>query len=189
VRELIRVAKDMRRGQREALEGRSGDRLQAAMRAQRDAVRTLVDAAREIFEESGRPAGSGMLTRISTTLRAAAATEGSAKELAAGRLTEELEESGFGPLLHGLPSAPARTSRPSAAERRGDERKARTAELRGRLRQAKAALKVKQKELKRAEREAERAQDEAARAADETARAERKVTELERDLKRGSSRS
>jgi hypothetical protein len=180
------VAKDLRRGQRDALEGRSGDRLQSAMRAQRDSIRTLVDAAREILEESGRPAGSAVLTRISTTLRAAAAAEGSAKDLAAGRLTEELEESGFGPLLHGLPAGPARKRTP-AAKRRSDERKAKVAAQRERLRHAKAALKDRQKELKQAEREAERAQSEAARAADEAARAERRVAELERELKRGPS--
>lgn len=180
------MAKDLRRGQRDALEGRSGDRLQSAMRAQRDSIRTLVDAAREILEESGRSAESGVLTRIATTLRAAAAAEGTAKDLAAGRLTEELEESGFGPLLHGLPAVPARKRTP-AAKRRGDERRARIAEQRERLRHAKAALKEKQKELRRAEREAERVQSELARIADEAARAERRVAELERALKPGPS--
>jgi Mg2+ and Co2+ transporter CorA len=187
VQELLRVAKELRRGQREALAGRSGDRLQAAMRTQRDTIRALVDAAREILEESGRSAESGVLTRISATLRAAAAAEGSAKDLAAGRLTEELEESGFGPLLHGLPATPTRKGKPSPAKRRGDERKARIAELRDRLREAKSALKEKQTALKRAEREAERAQTEAERAAAETAKAEATVAELDRDLKRESS--
>ena len=180
VRELIRVAKDLRRGQREALEGRSGDRLQVAMREQRDAVQALVDAAREILEESGRSAESGVLTRISTTLRAAAATEGGAKDLAAGRLTEELEESGFGPLLRGLPATPARRRTPSPAKKRREERKAKLADLHQRLREAKEALKEKQAAAKRTQRAAERAQTEAAKAA-------ATVAELERDLKRRSS--
>jgi hypothetical protein len=180
VRELIRVAKELRRGQREALAGRSSDRLQAAMRTQRDTVRSLVDAAREILEESGRSADSGVLTRISTTLRATAAAEGSAKDLVAGRLTEELEESGFGPLLHGLPAAPARKRTPSPAKKRSEERKAKLAELRQRLREAKEALKEKQAAAKRAQRDAERAQTEAAKA-------EATVAELDRDLKRQSS--
>jgi hypothetical protein len=158
------------------------------MRTQRDTVRELVDAAREILEESGRSAESGVLTRISTTLRAAAASEAGAKDLAAGRMTEELEESGFGPLLHGLPAAPASTRTPSPAKQRSAKRKARLAELRERLREAKAVLKEKQTAAKRAQREAERAQTEAERAAAETAKAEATVAELDRDLKRQSSR-
>jgi hypothetical protein len=187
VKELVRVAKDLRRGQRDALAGRSGERLQAAMRTQRDTVRELVDGARDILEESGRSAESGVLTRISTTLRAAAASEASAKELAAGRLTEELEESGFGPLLHGLPATPVRTRTPSRAKPRGEERQAKLAELRESLREAKAALKEKQTAAKQAQREAERAQAEAERAAAETAKAEATVAELDRELKRRSS--
>jgi DNA repair exonuclease SbcCD ATPase subunit len=176
VKELVAAAKELRRGQRDVLSGKGRDRLETAMRSQRDALHELLGAAREILEEAGKPASTDTLTRISNTLRGASGADSSAKELAAGRLTEEIEETGFGPLLHGVP-APAKA--PSPAKRRTEERKAELAELRERLREAKAALKEAQRDAKRAQREA----DDAAAEAEE---AERTVAGLELDLKRRS---
>jgi Skp family chaperone for outer membrane proteins len=180
VRELIRVAKELRRGQRDVLSGRGRERLEEAMRGQREVVHRLLDAARDVLEERG---SAGTITRVATTLRAAAATEATAKELAAGRLTEELAESGFGPLLHEVPPRPTK-KRPAAAKARRDQRKAELTALRARLREAKAALTEERKTLRRAEREADRARQHADDAATRVTEAEQRVSELEAELKR-----
>ena len=86
---------------------------QAAFAAARDreqkALRQLRQAAGAVL---GSRASEGTLDRVGSTLRAAAATAAGREELARGRLTAEIEPSGFGALA-GLELAAAPTNAPS----------------------------------------------------------------------------
>ena len=100
---------------REAQVSGSGD-FAAAAAAERDAVRALTRAAGDLLAEAGRPPTDATLDRVASTLRAAAADDGTRDLLERGVLTREVEATGFGSLLGALPAAPARP-----APRRGED--------------------------------------------------------------------
>jgi hypothetical protein len=163
IRELIEAGTVLRKAQRDALAGKKADVREAA-RAQHALVDDLVDTAREILAEAGVRATTAAAQRISSTLRAASSDPAAAKHLRAGRLRDDVEAVGFGPLLHVAPkpgrrrperrSARAKSAVENkklavARERVRDERKA--------LAEAQQAAAAARKEVARAEREVERA--------------------------------
>jgi hypothetical protein len=97
ISELLGAGEHLRTVQQQALGGNesaSGE-LPAALSRERDAVRALVTVARV---ELGAHATAATFDRLAQTLRAAAVDAGTAATLAAGRLTDELQAVGFGPL-------------------------------------------------------------------------------------------
>ncbi len=113
---------------RDAQFGGRGD-AREAVRRQRDALETLVRAARE---ELGGDASDVVSGRIRRTLEAAAVDDEAAEEVCRGRLVKELEPAGFGTL--------AAHARATPGKRRPAEDSARArkvlAEARARLREA-----------------------------------------------------
>lgn len=96
---------------REATEALSGPELRELSRQRTAVVRALVRRARALAVSLGRPVTESVGRELEQTLLAALADPAQAELLAAGRLTERLEHSGFaGPAV---PSRP-----PSAAQRK-----------------------------------------------------------------------
>src|SRR4029453_3258416 len=95
------------------------DALRAAQAQEREALRDLMQRAEAILEEAGRAASRPALERIRSTLGAAALADPTRDALKAGRLTDEVEMSGFDALA-GIAPAPKRKAQPKdeLAERR-----------------------------------------------------------------------
>lgn len=166
VRKLVEAGERLREVQQRALAG-DEDRAHVTEAAaqERNAVRALVVVARS---QLGTRATAPFLDKLTQTLRAAAIDPAAARLLTAGRLTEELQAVGFGPLESVTPS-----------RRRDDE-------VGLQARERVSALRADARRLANEVREAEHAAEEAAhiaeqlrREADEKrAEAERAATEL-----------
>jgi hypothetical protein len=141
---LIEASDDLRAAQEQALGGGDSDQLRAAASAEREALRTLTDYAQQLL--GGDAAALDPQTR---------------ELLASGRLSEELQSAGFG-AFEGI-SVPAQRrprprktapARPSAAERRRQER---VAKLRERLAKLKQDATEAEREAKHAQAAADKA--------------------------------
>ena len=175
---LLAAATTLREAQERVLQskGDGGDELRQAQEEERRALGALTQQAQQILESAGRPVSRSVLDRISSTLRAAALSEEGRPVLEAGRLSGDVEPSGFD-VLAGIGLADrasrrrAEPARDELAERRREkrEREQRRRELRERVRKLEA-------EATEAEREAERA-DRAAAAAHAAAEKSRRGAE------------
>src|SRR4051812_3176868 len=171
VRSLLNLGSRLRSAQERSLKGdRAADELRAAQSEERDVIRKLTRAAEGLLREGGRAASGTTLERVATLLRAAAVAEPAA--LREGRLTGEVEPSGFDAFA-GM-TVPKRkpgsaTSGDDLAERR---RKKREAE------QRRKQLERRVRELTGRAAKAEREAEQARKAADE---AEAAAIELRRE--------
>ena len=141
---------------------------------EREAIRGLTQGAEQVLAGSGRPATQAVLERVAATLRAAAVSDEGRELLESGRLTTELEPTGFG----GVAGAPAAGRRRPRAKRQApavDRKRQREEEQ-----QLRQEFRRKVRELERAAREAEReAERAAATAEDARRRAERARAEAD----------
>ena len=168
---LVKAGDALRKAQRDVLAGKKGADVREASRAQHEHADRLVDAARRILETAGAPATQSTAQRISGTLRAASSDPAAAKLLRKGRLSEDVESVGFGPLLHVAPQRKGRSrpTRDRARERAAAQKKRKRQAVTQARQEAAAARKAADK----AERDAKRAQERAEAA-------ERRVASLER---------
>jgi hypothetical protein len=177
VEALLRAGERLRAAQEQALRGRAAaSDVNAAARAERDAVRDLVAAARDVLEEAGHAASPGTLDRVSQTLRAAAVDEQARELLTRGRFDEELKGVGFGTLT---------AVKPVAARPRTDELKAardRVKELRAEARRLSAEARDAATEAARAERDATSARERAQAKREEAEAAATKLADAEAAL-------
>ena len=152
----------------------------AAAAELRSALDALVRGARDVLEHEGRPAGDATLTRVASTLRAAAADEAQRDALALGVLADELEPPGFEAML-GFVATPqaAPTSAPPRPPREAAdaERKRRIAAAREELADARAHARDLRRAADEAERLARQARSEAERADESVEQAERRLAE------------
>ncbi len=147
VSELLEAGHRLRDVQQRSLGGNAvHSEVADATARERDAVRALVTAART---ELGARGTAPLLDRLSQTFRAAAVDPNLAPTLAAGRLTEELQGVGFGPLEAVKPKRRGPSIDEKRAER--DRLKELRAEARRLAQEAKDALRAAHE----AEREAE----------------------------------
>jgi hypothetical protein len=154
----------LREAQEAAFRGSVGrEAVRDATRDERDAARTLGRLAHELLAEEGRPATRDVTDRIASLLRAAAIDPDTAEHLAAGRLAEEVEASGFGAVAGIAP--PPRSTRRKAAPSKDDEARRREEE------QRRKRIEAEVKKLRRATEQAD-AKLEKAEAAAEQARAQ-----------------
>jgi hypothetical protein len=174
VAELIKAGDALRKAQRDVLGGKEAD-VREATRRQHELADDLLDEAREALAEAGTKPTQAASQRIATTLRAASTDAAAAKLLRKGRLPDDVESIGFGPLLHVAPKgrrAPVksarRQARPKADPRKVDAAKAR-------LREEREALKTAQREAQAARRAVEQAERAAERAAARVEAAERRL--------------
>lgn len=162
---LLEAGHVLQSAQARALGGRAGAaEVAAAAHAEREAVRRLLEAGRDVLGDRATPQ---TLERLRQTLRSAAVEPQARTLLERGRLTEEVRTVGFG-LLEAVQPAPVR---------REDDRRARQERLR-RLREEARRLVREAAAAERAaddaERDARRLRGEAeelGRAADEAAAA------------------
>jgi hypothetical protein len=170
---LLRAGEQLRKAQEDALRGRAGAAdVSTAARAEREAVRDLVTAARELLDEAGHAASQATLDRVSQTLRAAAVDETARELLERGRFEEELRGVGFGSLAAVQPAPRPRTDELRAAREHAKELRAEARRLAKEARDAEAEAERLEHEAARAREEAEAKRVEAERAATELAEAE-----------------
>jgi hypothetical protein len=185
VRALLAAGAGLREAQQRVLAGGDGgaETLRQAQEEERRALRALTQEAHRILEGAGRPTSRGVLDQVSSTLRAAAVSDEGGALLEAGRLSGDLEFSGFDALAgmkvggRGAPARPKAQPRDELAERRREreERERRRRDLRERARKLNA-------EANDAEREAERAERAAAKARAAAEESRQKADEAERAL-------
>jgi hypothetical protein len=170
MRGLLEAAAKLRKAQERALAGGDSDALRSAQSQEREALRDLTQRAETILEEAGRQASRPVLERIRSTLGAAALADPTRDALKAGRLTDEVEMSGFD-VLAGIEPAPRRRAQPrdELAERR--KQKAERERERRRLEKNVRDLEARATAAEERADEAEEAAEEARSAADEQRRA------------------
>jgi len=124
-----------------------------------EVIRPLSKAAQAILAESGRES-STTLDRIMTTLQAAAVSDEGRELLALGRLTGDLEATGFdllAPMAKGAPKrkrpAPRPKPKPKPDRRRIEQARAKVREAERHLRAAERGAEKARSELERAEKE------------------------------------
>jgi hypothetical protein len=170
IRALLDAGDELRAAQGQLLGGEDArDAARAATAHERQAVERLIERARAILADTGRPATAAVLERIGTTLRAAAVTDEGRVLLETGRLTAELEPPGFDAFAAG--DAPSRLHKKPA---RGRDELAERREQRAQAQRRKRKLQDQAKTAERAAREAERQAEQAEQTA---ARARRKAQE------------
>jgi hypothetical protein len=173
VRELLDAAAELRQTQQRSLAGRaSASDVTAAAARERDAVRALVAAARGL----GGHATATMLERLGQTLQAAAVDDVARDLLERGRLTEELQAVGFGP-LEAVKSAARRSDEVARAA------KQRLTALRATARTLDAEARAAEQAAREAERSAEILREEANQRRADAERAAEELAEAEKSLR------
>lgn len=157
VQSLLATGTRLRKAQERALAGGGADALNAAQAEERESVRDLMQLATAILEEAGRPPTRAVLERIRATLGAAVLTDPERAALKAGRLTTEVQVSGFDALAGIRPAPPKAVPTDELAARR--RQKAEREKKRKRLEKRARDLADKANE---AEEAAERAEEAAA---------------------------
>jgi hypothetical protein len=181
VRSLLNVAARLRSAQERSLKGeRAADELRAAQSEEREVIRKLTRAAERLLREGGRAASGTTLERVSSILRAAAVSDPSA--LRAGRLSGDVEVTGFDAFA-GLDVPSGRRSRrpggsDDLAERRQQKREAerRRKQLEKRVRELDASADAAERDAERLRKEADEA---AAVAAERRRQSDAAAAELE----------
>jgi hypothetical protein len=178
-RKLLDAGERLRKAQEEAFGGGAGTAVREATVVERDAARQLTRLAHNLLSEEGRPPTRDAIERIGALLRAAAVQPESAQLLAAGRLSEEVDATGFGAVVGLAPAAPerprGRSKDDAARQRREEEQRRKRLEAQAeRLRRAAEQAEAK---LVRAEQAAEQARAAAEEARDALAAAEAELNE------------
>ena len=161
VRELVRAAEAVKAGRRDA-----DERFRSAAEA-------LGRSARTLLADDGQRASDAVLRDVATTLRAAAAA--APELLAAGRLTQPLEATGFEAMAGAAVGAPRR----KAAPRQEDKTAARA-----RVESARKAVAAARTEARALERSASDAETEARNARAAADEAGERLADAERELER-----
>jgi len=170
MRDLLAAGDRLRSVQEDALRGRGGaTEVSRATAAERDAVRRLVSAARELLADRAAPA---TLDRIAQTLRSAAVDPHARPLLERGRLDEELAGVGFGPLTAVQPRARPRTDELKVQREHVKELRAHARELARAAREAEAEADRLERDAAQAREAANAKRVEADEAATELADAE-----------------
>jgi hypothetical protein len=176
LRELLDAGERLRKAQEEAFGGGAGAAVREATVAEREAARRLTRLGQDLLAEEGRPPTRDAIERIGALLRAAAVQPESAQLLAAGRLSEEVDSTGFGAVAGLAPPAgtPARARPNSESARQRQEEQRRRKRLEAQIERLRRTADQASTKLERAEQAAEKARAEAeeARAALEAAEAE-----------------
>ena len=119
---LLAAGERLRAAHQAAVAGEGAAELRAAAKAEREAVAGLVRSAMGLLGEAGHPATDATRDRVAATLHAAAASPEAADQVGGGRLTADLDPSGFGAVPEAAFAAPDRPKRkaPKTPEKDGD---------------------------------------------------------------------
>ena len=154
---LLEAGAALREAQGRLLAGDdASEPLRDAAARERNAVAGLTERAKAVLGEAGRAATQGTLDRIAATLRAAAVSDEGRKLVESGRLTTDLESSGFDLLAASEVPGPRRQARKSSESdrRRQDEQRRRKKDLEEQLRVAERAAREAKRESDRADQAA-----------------------------------
>ena len=190
VRDLLNAGEAVRKAQKRLLrEAGTPDSLRDALAKERKAIDSLIKRARSVLETAGRPTTEGMLQRIAATLQVAAVENDGRELLKAGRLTVDLEPTGF-EAFAGVELRPRQSGSThdelSDRRRRKEEHEQRVSEARQQLRELENAAREAESQAKRAAAaaaETRRAAESARSAADEAAA---ELNELRQNGPRGA---
>jgi hypothetical protein len=186
---LLAAGERLRAAHQTALTGEGAAELRAAAKAERDAVAGLVREAMALLAEAGHATTEATRDRVAATLHAAAASPEAADLVGNGRLTADLDPSGFGATDDGDRGAAAvedvatrRARRKAAVAERDAARK------RARLAADQAVLATRQAErlgrlADQAEREAGRARATAAAAIEAASAARERASRAAAELR------
>jgi hypothetical protein len=171
---LLAAGDRLRDAQQRSLAGNANaDEVNDAAAAERDAIRGLLSSARTLLGDRATPA---LLDRLGQTLRAAAVDDQGRRLLERGRLTEELNAVGFGPL-----------EAVKQVRRRGDEvaraARERVAMLRAEAKTLDAEARTAEKAATSAAEAARALAEEADQKRAEADRASAELTDAERSLR------
>jgi hypothetical protein len=167
---LLQAGQQLRTTQQRSLAGKAKpDEVADAARAERDAVRSLLAAARSLLGDRGSPA---ILDRLAQTLRAAAVDESARQLLERGRLSEEVKAVGFGPLQAVEPTRRHADERARAARERVNALRAEARRQGAEAREAERAAEDAERAAARLRIEAGEKREAAERVAAELAKAE-----------------
>lgn len=190
IRSLLVAGEKLRSAHADLLGGGRPDELRQASDAERKAIAHLVASAAALLSQAGHTVTESTLDRIATTLQAAAVDEEGRALLEQGRLTRDLDPSGFGPLggltipTHEAPKggrARAADQRARRGQTQAAEKKLRT--LRAELRETTKAASDADARLAAARQALRSAEKDARAARQKHERAERRVQEAETELK------
>ena len=186
VRGLVTAAGRVRDAQSRLLQGDGPEDLQRAVERQRDVVESLVASAKGLLDAEGHPATQATLDRVRGTLTAVAGDEEGQRLVEKGRLSGDLDPSGFGPLALGTATggrAP-KARRPSPSSQKIEKARQDVERLRAEAAELKERVRRARNEARRAERAADAARKAAAKDEAEleqlTAQLDRAVAALER---------
>lgn len=163
VQRLLEAGENLTAAQRATVEGHDPKRFLDARRDEQRALAQLTKAARALLEQGGH--GASALEPITRTLRAAAITEEGRDLLKGGRLTEDLEPSGFDALAGADLRPGKRRTSPASRSSAAVERRELT-EVRRRLNELERESARVERTALAAEREADAAEAEAAKLRD-----------------------
>src|ERR1051326_4902051 len=116
IERLVESGNQLRRAQAKALRGTGAAEVREATAAERASLLRVTRLAEELLTGEGRASTAATLERIASTLHAAAVEPDAASVLAAGRLPDEVESSGFAALAAIAPP-PSATRRRTASKR------------------------------------------------------------------------
>jgi hypothetical protein len=177
VRALLDAGGRLRTAQQAALQGGESQELRSATTDERKALRTLTQRGEELLRETGHSVDP---KRIAGTLRAAAVDATAGELLERGRLSEELEATGFGAFAGMEIPARAKEKAPKppspAQERRRAER---LRKLREQVAKAKRDLTKAERDGTRAEAALRASRERAASAKESLRGAETELAEAE----------
>jgi len=158
---LLDAGHRLREAQQRLLAGEDPGSLDEARRTDREALTNLRRAAARILDEAGRSSET-TLSRITGTLQAAAISDEGRELLARGRMTGDLEATGFDLLapLAGGTRKRKRAAPKKPAPRKPQADRKRLVQAQDRLREAQAAAKAAEANLRAAERDAAKARRE-----------------------------
>jgi hypothetical protein len=176
VKRLLDAGANMRKVHERALAERAGEEFRKATAAERELVRTLGERARTILQEAGHPPSDQVLKRISETLRAASTDDDARELLERGRLTKEIEPTGFGS-LSAVPLTPRPVARTAARPKREERSR-----LQRELRELRASLQQAQREAVRAANDARQARELAEKASVEAEERQEVAADLAEQL-------
>jgi hypothetical protein len=168
VRSLLNVAARLRSAQERSLKGeRAADELRAAQAEERELLRKLTRGGESVLRSAGRTASGTTLERVSSLLRSAAVAEPGRTSLREGRMSGDVEVSGFDAFAGVELPKGRRRSAPRGddlAERRRQKREAerRRKQLEKRVRELDARAEAAEREAKHARKAADDAEAAAA---------------------------
>jgi DNA repair exonuclease SbcCD ATPase subunit len=187
VRSVLVGGEKLRSAHAELLGGGRPAKVTEASDAERKAISHLVSSAAKILSQAGHSPNESTLERVASTLRAAAVDDEGRLLLEKGRLTRDLDPSGFGPLgavatptrqrAKGAGSATDRRRR-KAAEEKLRALRAELSELTKAAADADARVAAARRELRAAEAEAREARRKVERAAQRLETAEKELAQL-----------